>query len=349
MTGTQTILLFIFGAVLIALSQTLFVVDQTQQAIVLQLGQPVGELRKPGLHFKVPMVQEVRYFDSRILSVDPAPEQMVISSSLITSPEERTIAKAAADAKADGTQTDEANADAATTDVNVNPMDVGKKDEIVIPPIDNVSGEPITVDSYARYRIADPLQFLKTLRTVDNANKRIESIIDEATRTVLGKTTLKQLLSKDRSRVMAEIRDRLNKKIQEDKMGIEVIDVRIVRADLGDALRDSTVRRMISEMTERATETRSKGEQLALEIRATAEKERTVILADAERDAQVIRGEGDKEAIGTYSAAYNKDKAFYSFMRSMEAYKTTLSDPDTRLILSPTSDFFRYFDNRKAN
>ena len=135
---------------------------------------------------------------------------------------------------------------------------------------------------------------MKTLRSVDNANKRIESIIDEATRTVLGKTTLKELLSKDRTRVMAEINSRLNKKIKEDKMGIEVVDVRIVRADLGESLRDSTVRRMISEMTERATETRSKGEQLALEIRAGAEKERTVILAEAERDAQVRR-RGDKQ------------------------------------------------------
>lgn len=338
MNGKLTLVLFVLGLILIGASQTLFLVDQTQQAIVLQLGQPVGELRKPGLHFKLPMIQEVRYFDRRILSVDPLPEQMVISSSLITRPEERTIDKVVAETTKEGETTPAAN-----------PMETGKKNEIVIPPIDNVSGEPIIVDSFARYRISDPLQFMKTLRTVDNANKRIESIIDEATRTVLGKTTLKELLSKDRTRVMTEIRTRLNRKIQEDKMGIEVVDVRIVRADLGESLRDSTVRRMISEMTERATETRSKGEQLALEIRATAEKERTVILADAERDAQIVRGEGDKEAIQTYAAAFNKDKEFYSFMRSMEAYKNTLSDPDTRLILSPGSDFFRYFENRRAN
>ncbi len=340
MNSKLTLVLFILGLAMVGISQTLFIVDQTKQAIVLQLGQPVGELRKPGLHFKLPMIQEVRYFDRRILSVDPLPEQMVISSSLITRPAERTMDEAAAD---------KAKLAADAESAKANPMETGKKDEIVIPPIDNVSGEPIIVDSFARYRISDPLQFMKTLRTVDNANKRIESIIDEATRTVLGKTTLKELLSKDRTRVMNEIRTRLNRKIQEDKMGIEVVDVRIVRADLGESLRDSTVRRMISEMTERATETRSKGEQLALEIRATAEKERTVILADAERDAQIVRGEGDKEAIQTYAAAFNKDKEFYSFMRSMEAYKNTLSDPDTRLILSPGSDFFRYFENRRAN
>lgn len=349
MNNKLTLFFFVLGAGLIGISQTLFIVDQTQQAIVLQLGQPVGELRKPGLHLKMPLIQEVRYFDHRILSVDPAPKQMVISSSLITrppEPEQLTDDETAAEEKAAAESTTAAT-DAAPT--SENPLDQGKKNEIVIPPIDNVSGEPIIVDSYARYRVADPLQFLKTLRSIDNANKRIESIIDEATRTVLGKTTLKELLSKDRTRVMAEINTRLNQKIKEDKMGIEVVDVRIVRADLGESLRDSTVRRMISEMVERATETRAHGEQLAVEIRATADKERTVILAHAERDAQVVRGEGDKQAINTYATAFNKDKEFYGFMRSMEAYKNTLADPDTRMILSPSSDFFRYFDNRRAN
>lgn len=335
MNSKLTLLFFFLGLVIIGISQTLFVVDQTQQAIVLQLGQPVGDLRKPGLHFKLPVIQEARYFDRRILSVDPAPKQMVISSSLIARPIEKTKDASPAPEK--------------TMDDVANEIVKDTPDVLDAPPIDNVSGEPIIVDSYARYRISDPLQFMKTLRTVDNANKRIESIIDEATRTVLGKTTLKELLSQDRARVMQDINNRLNKKIKEDKMGIQMIDVRIVRADLGESLRDSTVRRMISEMTERATETRAKGEQIALEIRSTAEKERTVILANAERDAQMIRGQGDNEAIQTYAAAFNKDKEFYAFMRSMEAYKTTLSNPETRMILSPDSDFFRYFENRKSN
>lgn len=338
-----TLVFFALGVALIAISQTIFIVDQTQQAIVLQFGQPVGDLREPGLHFKMPMVQEVRMFDRRILSVDPPPEQMVIASSLITRPAQ----KPAEETETPAAQAPEGETANPAAEENVSPMETGKKDEIVIPPIDNVSGEPIIVDSFARYRISDPLQFMKTLRSVDNANKRIESIIDEATRTVLGKTTLKELLSHDRTRVMAEINTRLNQKIKEDKMGVEIVDVRIVRADLGEALRDSTVRRMVSEMVERATETRAKGEQLALEIRSGAEKERTVILAKAERDAQIIRGEGDKEAIQTYAAAFNKDKEFYSFMRSMEAYKNTLADPETRMILSPDSDFFRYFEKRR--
>ena len=125
MNNKLTLLFFILGVVLIGISQSLFIISQTQQAIVLQLGQPVGDLRKPGLHFKVPLIQEVRYFDRRILSVDPAPEQMVIASSLITRPEDRTLANVVAET----TGADKAN-----------PMETGKKDEIVIPPIENVSG-----------------------------------------------------------------------------------------------------------------------------------------------------------------------------------------------------------------
>lgn len=333
MGNKLTLILFVFGLVIIMASMSMFTVDQTQQAIVLQLGQPVGTMRTPGLHFKVPLIQEVRYFDRRVLSVDPAPEEMVIASSLIIRPVEPEADAAAEEETADEVATEEG---APAPKVAAAP--------VVVPPIEDVSGEPIIVDSYARYRISDPLQFLKTLRNVDNANKRVESIIDEATRTVLGKTTLKELLSHDRTRVMAEINTRLKRKIAEDKLGIQIVDVRIVRADLGESLRESTVRRMISEMNEQATETRSKGEELATEIRAKADKEKTVILAQAEQRAQIMRGEGDREAIQTYSTAFNKDAEFYSFIRSMEAYKNTLADPETRLILSPNSQFFKYFE-----
>lgn len=344
MSNKLTVIFLAVGLILIGVSQSLFIVDQTQQAIVLQLGQPVGDLRKPGLHVKIPLIQEVRYFDRRILSIDPLPEQMVIASSVIkrlSGPEATPVVIAAPVVDVPEETTDAENAGEELEQVVED-----KPDEIVIPPISNVSGEPIIVDSYARYSINDPLQFMKTLGNVDNANKRIESIIDEATRTVLGKTTLKELLSSDRTRVMAEINTRINQKITEDKLGVKMVDVRIVRADLGVALRDSTVRRMVSEMVERATETRAHGEQLALEIRAKADRERTVILADAERDAQITRGAGDQEAITIYANAFNKDKEFYAFMRSMEAYRNTLSDSDTRLILSPDSEFFRYFGSR---
>lgn len=309
-------------ALLIAV-QTFFIVDQRQQAIVLQLGDPVGEPRGPGLHMKIPLIQSVQFFDSRVLSVDPDPEQVVISSSLIAKP-----------------KTDEEKSEA---DAN------GDAPAIARPVIKDVSGEPIIVDTFARYKIVDPLQFLKTLRTVSSANLRLETILNDATRGVLGRTTLKELLSIERNAVMNEIKARVNRRTSNDKLGIEIVDVRIVRADLTADLRTSTVRRMISELKERATETRAKGEERALEIRSTAEKERTVLLAEARRDAEKMKGLGDNEAIKTYAEAFNKDKEFYGFIRSMEAYSNTLASPDTRLILSPESDFLRYFRDRGVN
>lgn len=319
-------IIIILGVVVI--SQSLFTVDQREQALVLQLGNPVGEPRKPGLHFKIPVIQEVKRFDGRVLSVDPAPEQVVIASSAIARDKPRNE-----EAKAEGTEE----------------APEGQKEEAADerPKIENVSGEPIIVDSFARYKIVDPLQFLKTLGTINIANSRLENILNDATRAVLGKTSLRELLSNERTYVMNDIRRRVNRKIQQDKLGIEIVDVRIVRADLTKELRTSTVRRMISELQERATETRAKGEERAKEIKATAEKERTVILANAGRDAQITRGEGDKEAIKIYADAFNKDKEFYGFIRSMEAYKNTLADPDTRLILSPDSDFFKYFEGQR--
>ena len=310
------IILAILAVGLVGASQIFFIVDQREQAIVLQLGQPVGDINGPGLHIKIPVIQTVQYFDKRILSVDPAPEQVVISSTNI-----EPVAPLEVDE--DGNDVPNENA----------------------PTIANVTGEPIILDTFARYKITDPLQFLKTLRTVSAANSRIESILNDATRAELGKTSLQQLLSPTRTFVMRDIQNRVNANIQKDKLGIEIVDVRIVRADLTADLRTSTVRRMQSELKERATETRAKGEERALEIRSTAEKERTVLIAEAQRDASILKGEGDKEAIKIYADAFNKDKEFYSFIRSMEAYTNTLSDPQTQLILSPNGEFFKHFDN----
>lgn len=306
------IILGLLAVGLIGASQIFFIVDQREQAIVLQLGQPVGDVNGPGLHVKIPVIQTVQYFDRRILSVDPDPEQVVISSVDIgVAPEE---------------ETEEENQQRQST-------------------IANVTGEPIILDTFARYKIVDPLQFLKTLRTVSAAGSRIENILNDATRAELGKTSLQQLLSPARDSVMKDIQARVNRAIKKDQLGIEIVDVRIVRADLTSDLRTSTVRRMISELKKRATETRAKGEERALEIRSTAEKERTVIIAEAQRDASIVKGEGDKDAIRTYAEAFNKDKEFYSFIRSMEAYKNTLADPATQLILSPDSEFFKHFDD----
>lgn len=348
-TNKLNIFIVVLVVAVIVISQSIFTVEQREQALVLQLGNPVGEPRQAGLHFKIPLIQEVKRFDGRILSVDPAPAQVVIASSTIA--REKTREETQREAREEAQKALEpVEATAEGEDASAEEITEVIEESAVIaerPKIENVSGEPIIVDSFARYKIVDPLQFLKTLGTISIANSRLENILNDATRAVLGKTSLRELLSEERTFVMNDIRSRVNRKIQQDQLGIEIIDVRIVRADLTKDLRTSTVRRMISELQERATETRAKGEERAKEIRATAEKERTVLLANAGRDAQILRGEGDKEAIKIYADAFNKDKEFYGFIRSMEAYKNTLADPDTRLILSPDSDFFKYFEGRR--
>lgn len=316
MTKFLTLFFGLIAVLFIGASQALYIVDQREQAILLQFGQPIGEVKGPGLHTKIPFIQNVRRFDRRILSVDPAPEQVVISSASIIRPDEQAQ---------DGEKQIENANDRSS--------------------IDTVTGEPIILDTFARYKIVDPLQFLKTLRTIGGANSRLENILKDATKAELGQTSLKELLSTRRTRVMRDIQADVNRIVHRNQFGIEIVDVRIVRADLTAGLRESTVRRMISELKERATETRAKGEERALEISSTAEKERTVIIANAGRDAQKLRGTGDNEAIKIYANAFNKDKEFYAFIRSMEAYSNTLADPDTQLILSPDSAFFRYFQN----
>ncbi len=321
------VLIAVLAVGALVLSQSLFIVDQTEQAIVLQLGQPKGEPRGPGLHWKTPFIQNVQFFDRRILPVDPPAEQVVISSGSMLEKSQ----------PAQGSQPGQ----------TVPAQETGEAEQPG-PTIENVSGEPIIVDTFARYKITNPLEFLKTLKTIQNANSRLESILNDSSRSVLGRTTLAQLLSPERAHVMAEIKKRVNEKISKDKLGIEIVDVRIVRADLTPELLESTVRQMISQLKERATERRAKGEERALQIVSTAEKERTVILAEAERQSQVIKGQGDQEAIQIYAEAFNVDKDFYSFLRSMEAYRNTLANPETRLILSPNSEFFRYFEAYKS-
>ncbi|MCB9989709.1 MAG: protease modulator HflC [Rhodospirillales bacterium] len=302
------VILIVLALVIVGTSQALFTVDQREQAIVLQLGKPMGEVKGPGLHWKIPLVQEVRTFDRRVLPVDPQPEQMVLSANQ-------------------------------AVEMSDKPEDAAANKVLM----DDVSSEPIIVDTFARYRITDPLMFMKTLQTVVRANQNLENIMNGATRDVLGNTTLQQLLSPKRAQIMEDIRGRVNRTIAKDEMGIELVDIRIVRTDLTKKSEERTVNRMISDFSKRATETRSEGEERALEIKSTAEKERSVLLAEAQRDSQIIRGEGDKIAIKTYAEAFNKDKDFYGFTRSMEAYKNTMANPETRLILSPDSEFFKHF------
>ncbi len=331
----QTFANFLIGAAALAViaASSLFTVDATQQAIVLRFGQPVSVYTTPGLKAKLPWpVETVQRFDSRILDVDPAPERVNLAS------EESPAAYR--------------TRPAAKTDTPPPAPDAAIKDTAakIVPATDGdprAGGSiPIVVDTFARYRITSPLLFLQRLRGEANAQARIENVMNAVTRDVLGKASLSQLLSPQRTELMAQIRDRVNRDMKE--RGVEIVDVRIGRADLTEQLRDSTVNRMITERREEATENRARGQERAQEIKSTAEKERTILIANANRDAETLRGEGDRTAIEITTAAANQDRDFYAFVKTMFAYSNTLAKPETTLVLSPDNAFLRYFKSQNA-
>jgi len=302
-------------AVIIAVTGAcMFTVDETQRAIVLRFGEPVKVHSDAGLKIKLPWpIETVVYFDKRILDVDPPAERVNLAS-----------------------------------DDRLPVLESDTKEQAARKTVlrDRAGSIPVIVDTFARYKIVDPLLFLQRMGTEINARSRIESVMNASTRDVLGKTTLSRLLSGERVKLMGQIRDRANAEMKD--RGVEIVDIRIGRADLTEQLRDSTVNRMITERREEATEARAQGQEKAQEIKSTADKERTIILAEATRKAEALRGEGDKEAIQVTTLAANQDPDFYSFLKSMFAYRTTLASPDTTLILSPDAAFLRYLKSPKA-
>jgi membrane protease subunit HflC len=202
----------------------------------------------------------------------------------------------------------------------------------------------LLVDSFARYKITDILKFFQTLNTESGAQQRLYTIINSAVRSAMGKATLQDILSTKRDALMEDIQETVN--VEAKRFGIEVVDVRIVRADLPEQVTQATFDRMRSEREREAQEARAEGEQLSLEIKSKADKERTILLAEAQRESETLRGEGDKTAIGVYGKAFSQDPEFYAFYRSLEAYRTSLANKDTTLLLSPDSDFLKYFKTK---
>ena len=202
----------------------------------------------------------------------------------------------------------------------------------------------LVVDTFARYKIVDMLKFFQALGTESAAEQRLYTIINSAVRQSLGRVSLASVLSGKRNELMKAIIKDVN--AEAVRMGIQIVDVRIVRADLPDQVTQSTFARMRSEREREAREARAEGAQLSTEIKSTAEKERSIILAEAQKDAQILRGKGDNEAITIYSKAFSQDPQFYAFYRSLEAYKKSLSDPETTLVLTPDSEFFKFFTKK---
>lgn len=277
-----------FLAVLFGLLSSFFTVDQTQQALILQFGEPKRLINKPGLNFKIPFIQEVTYFDKRVLSL------------------------------------------------------VSKDSEEVI----LADQKRLEVDTYSRFKIIDPLLFFQTVRSEFGARQRLESIIDSSVRRVFGKFELTAILSDARTQIVDDISGEVNSTIK--KLGMEIVDVRIRRADYPEATVQNIFNRMKTERNQEAKEFRAEGSEEAQKIRADAEKQKVVLVAESKRKAEALRGNGDGEAIKIYSDAFGQDKKFFKFYRSMLAYENTFSDEGTTMLLSPDSDFFSYFGNKSG-
>lgn len=284
-------------AVLFVLANALFVVKQTEQAIVLQFGEPKQVIQQPGLHVKVPFVQNVEYYDKRLLDFYAETKELI-----------------AADQKR------------------------------------------LRVDAFVRYHIVDPLRFMQTVGTEATMRSRLNSILESSLRQALGNVPLSSIISEKRADLMEQIQTLVNqqtrglKKTDKDNnttsggFGVEIVDVRIKRADLPPANSEGIYKRMQTERQREANQYRAQGEEDAQKIRSRADKQRAVLIADAQRKAEILRGEGDAIATRIFANSFGQDKDFFEFYRTLQAYKKTLSSDDTTMVLSPDSDFLKYLD-----
>ena len=265
--------------------ESLFIVRQVQQAIVVQFGQVVSkEVLNPGLHIKIPFIQNVIYFDRRILDLDSDLIEVIASD------QKRLI-----------------------------------------------------VNAYTKYRIKDPLKFFQTVKIESGLKKRLKPIIESNLREQIGRVSLINLLSAQRSEVMQKIQS--GAYLQAKPFGIEIIDVRIKRADLPESNSDAIFRRMQTARSKEAKEIRAEGSEKAQTVKANADREKRVILAEAARQAKIIKGNSEAKAISIFAEAFNHDKAFFEFYRYMQSYRTAFSAQDTAVLLSPENPFLKYIYN----
>jgi len=275
---------------LILMWQTLFIVDQREQAIVLNFGRPIRTIHAPGqggagLNAKIPFVEQVVKLDRRNIALEAGQEE------IITSGQQRLV-----------------------------------------------------VDAFIRYRITDPLQFYRTLRDERTAADRIERLVNSSLRQVLGSATQPDIVSGRRAQLMQQARVDVDRRAKASRLGIQVVDLRIRRADLPSQNRDFVFRRMATSRQQEAARIRAGGEQQKREIIAEADKEVAITLATARETSGQIIGEGDAQRTRIFANSYGKDPSFAAFFRSMEAYEQSLADGQTTLVLSPDSAFFRYFE-----
>jgi modulator of FtsH protease HflC len=270
-------------AVLILLSMSVFVVDQRQNAIVFQLGEVVSVKTQPGLNFKVPLMQNVRFFDSRILTLDTGEPERFITAE--------------------------------------------KKN--------------VMVDSFVKWKIIDVKQYYISVGGDEvRAKTRLMQTVNSSMREEFGKRTIHEVVSGEREKIMDVLREKTDADAR--KIGVQVLDVRLKRVDFPLEISESVYRRMDAERKRVANELRASGAAEGEKIKADADKQREVILAEAYREAQKTKGEGDAKASATYATAFGKNTEFYSFYRSLEAYKQSFKNKSDVMVLDPSSAFFKY-------
>ena len=279
---------FFIGIVIIAiiiLFNALFIVRQTQQTLILQFGDPIRIIQKPGLNIKIPLIQTAIYYDVRILEFDAEVEEVILSDQ-----------------------------------------------------------KRLLVDAFIRYKIVDPLKFYQAVGNENGFKARVTGLLSGSLRRVMGGDPLEVVLSQDRSSLMEKIQEGIN--LEAVNFGVSIVDVRIKRADLPKANSEAIFGRMRAEREKEARQFRAEGAEESQKIKARAEKNKVIIVAEAKKKSQIIKGLGDEEAVKIYANAFNKDKEFFAFYRSMEAYKQAFleGEDDPTLILSPDSDFFKYFN-----
>src|SRR6202521_3629459 len=274
--------LFVLFVVVIVAYSSVFTVAQTEQVLVVRLGEPVRVVTEPGLNFKAPFIDTVISIDKRILDLEN-PSQEVIASDF----------------------------------------------------------KRLVVDAFARYRIKDALKYYTSVGSIQAANLQLTTLLNASLRRVLGEVTFIQVVRNQREALMARIREQLDH--EADGYGIQVVDVRIRRADLPEQNSQAVYQRMQTERQREAAEFRAQGGQKAQEIRSNADREATMIVAEANSTADQVRGAGDGERNRLFAEAYGKDPDFFAFYRSMTAYENGLKSSDTRFLLKPDSDFFRFF------
>lgn len=283
------LLLILLAVAGIGAFSTFFTVRETEQAMILEFGKPLTRQVDTGLNYKIPFIQEVRYFDRRVLDFDAAAKE--------------------------------------------------------IPTADQ---KQVVVDAFTRYRIVNPLEFFQTVNNEQLLKQRLDAVIDNSLRNVLGDVPLADVLTPKRSKMMEDFTALV--KEQSKGFGIDVVDVRIKRIDLPEANSKAIFDRMSSERKKEAALFRAEGEKESQSIRANADRQARVLIAEANKQSEILRGDGDAQAQAIYNDAYGKDQEFFDFWRSMQALEKGLGSSKTTYVGPPQGDFFRYFntDNEAA-